>query len=105
MPDNAVLHICHCSVARCATGRSCSNLRERLDPVRTVPEAVLEPPTPNAAACGIRCLLRYAGKRERMRQTGYDFVRGHVLLTRQLRAYLTTMLCLDQPETSLFVGS
>lgn len=31
-----------CGLARCATGRSCSNLRELLDAVRTVPEAVLE---------------------------------------------------------------
>jgi hypothetical protein len=42
MPDDAVLHIYDCSLARCATGRSCSNLRELLDAVRTVPEAVLE---------------------------------------------------------------
>jgi hypothetical protein len=31
-----------CSLARCATGRVCSNLRELLDAVRSVPEAVLE---------------------------------------------------------------
>lgn len=31
-----------CGLARCATGRSCSNLRELLDAVRTVSEAVLE---------------------------------------------------------------
>lgn len=31
-----------CSLARCATGRSCTNLRELLDAVRTVPDAVLE---------------------------------------------------------------
>jgi len=31
-----------CNLARCATGRSCSNLRELLDAVRTVPDAVLE---------------------------------------------------------------
>ena len=31
-----------CTLARCATGRSCSNLRELLDAVRTVPGAVLE---------------------------------------------------------------
>lgn len=31
-----------CSLARCATGRVCSNLRELLDAVRTVPAAVLE---------------------------------------------------------------
>jgi hypothetical protein len=31
-----------CSLARCASGRVCSNLRELLDAVRTVPESVLE---------------------------------------------------------------
>ena len=31
-----------CSLVRCATGRMCSNLREILEAVRTVPEAVLE---------------------------------------------------------------
>jgi hypothetical protein len=31
-----------CSLARCAVGRACSNLRELLDAVRTAPEAVLE---------------------------------------------------------------
>jgi hypothetical protein len=31
-----------CSLARCASGRSCSNLRELLDAVRTSSEAVLE---------------------------------------------------------------
>jgi hypothetical protein len=42
MSDDAGLHIYDCSLARCATGRSCSNLRELIDAVRTVPEAVLE---------------------------------------------------------------
>ncbi len=42
MPSEAVLHIFDCSLARCATGRNCSNLRELLDAIRTVPEAVLE---------------------------------------------------------------
>jgi len=31
-----------CGLVRCASGRVCSNLRELLDAVRTVPEAVLE---------------------------------------------------------------
>lgn len=31
-----------CSLARCAVGRACSNLRELLEAVRTVPPAVLE---------------------------------------------------------------
>jgi hypothetical protein len=31
-----------CSLVRCATGRACSNLRELLDAIRTVPDAVLE---------------------------------------------------------------
>jgi hypothetical protein len=39
-----------CSIARRATGRSCTNLRELLDAVRTIPDAVLEHHT-------IRCAL------------------------------------------------
>ena len=31
-----------CSLVRCATGRACSNLRELLEAIRTVPDAVLE---------------------------------------------------------------
>ncbi len=31
-----------CSLVRCATGRACSNLRELLEAVRNVPDAVLE---------------------------------------------------------------
>jgi hypothetical protein len=31
-----------CSLVRCATGRMCSNLRELLEAIRTVPDAVLE---------------------------------------------------------------
>ena len=31
-----------CSLVRCATGRSCSNLRELLEAIRTVPDTVLE---------------------------------------------------------------
>ena len=31
-----------CSLVRCATGRVCSNLRELLEAIRTVPDAVLE---------------------------------------------------------------
>jgi hypothetical protein len=31
-----------CSLVRCATGRACSNLRELLDAIRNVPDAVLE---------------------------------------------------------------
>ncbi len=31
-----------CSLVRCATGRACSNLRELLEAVRTVPDAVIE---------------------------------------------------------------
>jgi hypothetical protein len=42
MPDSDPLKIFDCSLVRCATGRSCTNLRELLDAVRTVPEAVLE---------------------------------------------------------------
>ena len=39
-----------CSLARCATGRACTNLRELLDAMRTMPDAVLEHHT-------IRCAL------------------------------------------------
>lgn len=42
MSDNSDLKIFDCSLVRCATGRSCSNLRELLDAVRTAPEAVIE---------------------------------------------------------------
>lgn len=43
MSDNhSPLKIYDCSLARCATGRSCSNLRELLDAFRTVPDSVLE---------------------------------------------------------------
>jgi len=40
--SNSDLKIFDCSLARCATGRSCTNLRELLDVVRTAPESVLE---------------------------------------------------------------
>lgn len=40
--NNSPLKIYDCSLARCATGRSCSNLRELLDAFRTVPDSVLE---------------------------------------------------------------
>ena len=37
-------HFCvmDCSLVRCATGRACSNLRELLEAIHTVPDAVLE---------------------------------------------------------------
>ncbi len=60
--------------------------------------------SPEGAAYRIRYLLRYAEKRERMGHTGHDFVRDHFLLTRQLREYLTMLLCLDHPDSSLLVG-
>ena len=53
--------------------------------------------SPAGAAYRIRYLLRYADKRERMGRTGFEFVREHFLLTRHLRDYLTTLLCLDRP--------
>jgi hypothetical protein len=34
--------LCECSLARLATGRSCSNLRELLEAIRIVPDGVLE---------------------------------------------------------------
>lgn len=44
MPANPVepFALYDCNLARCAVGRSCTNLRELLDAVRTVPDAVLE---------------------------------------------------------------
>ncbi len=53
--------------------------------------------SPAGAAYRIRYLLRYSDKRERMGRTGYEFVRDHFLLTRHLRDYFTTLLCLDHP--------
>lgn len=54
--------------------------------------------SPAGAAYRIRYLLRYAEKRERMGQTGHDFVREHFLLTRHLRDYLSLLMCLDDPR-------
>ena len=38
-----------------------------------------------------------------MGQTGHEFVREHFLLTRNLRDYLTMLLCLDHPEAATLV--
>lgn len=54
--------------------------------------------SPEGAAYRIRYLLRYAEKRERIGHTGHDFVLNNFLLTRQLRDYLTILLCLDRPS-------
>ena len=60
--------------------------------------------SPAGAAYRIQYLLRYADKRQRMGHTGQEFVREHFLLTRNLRDYLTMLLCLEHPEaTSLVV--
>ena len=59
--------------------------------------------SPAGAAYRIRYLLRYAEKRQRMGQTGQEFVREHFLLTRNLRDYLTMLLCLDHPEAATLV--
>jgi trehalose synthase len=53
--------------------------------------------SPAGAAYRIRYLLRYAEKRQRMGQTGHEFVRENFLLTRHLRDYLSLLLCLDNP--------
>jgi hypothetical protein len=42
MEENEPFCVMDCSLVRCATGRTCSNLRELLDAIRTVPDAVLE---------------------------------------------------------------
>ena len=59
--------------------------------------------SPAGAAYRIRYLLRYVEKRHRMGQTGHEFVRDHFLLTRNLRDYLTMLLCLDHPEVGSLV--
>lgn len=42
MTEIEPFHIVDCSLARTATGKSCSNLRELLEAVRTVPDSVLQ---------------------------------------------------------------
>jgi trehalose synthase len=59
--------------------------------------------SPAGAAYRLRYLLRYADKRERMGRTGHEFVFHHFLLTRNLRDYLTLLLCLDYPDESVIV--
>jgi trehalose synthase len=59
--------------------------------------------SPPGAAYRIHYLLRYAEKRQRMGKTGHEFVREHFLLTRQLRDYLTMLLCLQRPDNETFV--
>ncbi len=59
--------------------------------------------SPAGAAYRIHYLLRYADKRQRMGQTGQDFVRQHFLLTRNLRDYLAMLLCLDHPDAGTLV--
>jgi trehalose synthase len=60
--------------------------------------------SPAGAAYRIRYLLRYADKRQRMGRTAHDFVREHFLLTRNIRDYLTMLLCLDHPEGTELVA-
>ncbi len=59
--------------------------------------------SPAGAAYRIRYLLRYSEKRQKMGRTGHEFVREHFLLTRNLRDYLTMLLCLDHPDAGTLV--
>ncbi|MEN6459680.1 MAG: glycosyltransferase [Thermoguttaceae bacterium] len=59
--------------------------------------------SPAGAAYRVHFLLRYANRRQRMGQTGHDFVLQHFLLNRNLRNYLAMLLCLDQPEAGTLV--
>ncbi len=59
--------------------------------------------SPAGAAYRIRYLLRYAEKRLRMGLNGQALVREHFLLTRHLRDYLVTLLCLDHPGSGVLV--
>jgi trehalose synthase len=60
--------------------------------------------SPAGAAYRIRYLLRYADKRHRMGRVAQDYVREHFLLTRNVRDYLATLLCLDHPNESVLVA-
>jgi trehalose synthase len=60
--------------------------------------------SPAGAAYRIRYLLRYADKRQRMGSLGHEFVREHFLLTRNLRDYLTALVCLEQSEGNVLVA-
>ncbi len=60
--------------------------------------------SPAGAAYRIRYLLRYGDKRQRMGRVGHEFVREHFLLTRNVRDYLTTLLCLDHPDEQVLVA-
>lgn len=60
--------------------------------------------SPAGAAYRIRYLLRYAEKRQRMGQTGREFVREHFLLIRHLRDYLQVLLCLDHPDDRVLIA-
>ena len=60
--------------------------------------------SPAGAAYRIRYLLRYAEKRRRMGRIAHEFVREHFLLTRNLRDYLSAILCLDHPGESALVA-
>jgi trehalose synthase len=60
--------------------------------------------SPAGAAYRVRYLLRYADKRRRMGKVAHDFVREHFLLNRNLRDYLSAVLCLDHPGENALVA-
>ena len=49
------------------------------------------------------CAMPESDRLETLARLGHDFVRDHFLLTRNLRDYLTMLLCLDHPDQRVIV--